>query len=428
VNQPTNQQTNNPTNKGTIQLTLTAIAHGGAALGRHEGRVLFVPGAIPGETVRAEIVEDKGRFAHAGLIEVLSPSPDRVAPRCPHVPECGGCQWQHIAYARQLALKAEVVRDQLARVGGLTDPPVRPTLPAPAPWGYRNRVTFSVTADDRLGFQRAASHDVVPVDECHIADPRLMALYDDFDLDLPGLTRLTLMAGSDDDDLLLVFETERDEPPELHVDFPVSCAHLVSGDEAIPVNLIGNNHVTQRVAGHAYRVSAGRFFQVNTAVAGTLVALVLEWLDPSPDETVLDAYCGVGLFTLPLAERAGLVVAVELDPGATEDLLTNLGEIENVEVIEGAVEAVLPDLVEAEPLHAAVLDPPRQGLHVAVVDALVANGPPRLVYVSCDPATLARDVKRLARGGYTLADLQPVDMFPQTYHVETVALLTREPR
>lgn len=410
---------------GPIKPSLTGMAYGGAALGRYQGQVIFVPDAIPGETVLAEIIEDKGRFAHARLLEVIEPSPDRVAPRCPHVPECGGCQWQHVGYARQLALKSEVLRDQLARIGDVADPPVRPTLPAPSPWGYRNRITFSVAASGRLGFQRAASHDVVPIEECHIADPRLMALYDDLDLDLPDLVRLTLMVGSDDDDLLMAFETERDKPPQLHVDFPISCVHLVGGTEAIPVNLIGNNHVTQRVAGQAYRVSAGRFSQVNTAVAGTLVELVLEWLDPSPSDTILDAYCGVGLFTLPLAELSGLVVAVELDPGASEDLILNLGEIENVQVIQGPVEAVLPDLVEEETLHGIVVDPPRQGLNVAVVDALVTGGPSRIVYVSCDPATLARDVKRLARGGYVLADVQPVDMFPQTYHTETVALLTR---
>jgi 23S rRNA (uracil1939-C5)-methyltransferase len=424
------KQTNQPSDASTgrtIQLTLIAMAHGGAALGRHEGRVVFVPGAIPGETVRAEITQDKGRFAHARLVEVIEPSADRVTPRCPHVPECGGCQWQHIAYARQLALKTDVVRDQLQRVASITAPPVRPTLAAPASWGYRNRVTFSVGDDEfeRLGFQRAASHDVVPINECHIADARLMALYDDLDLDLPGLTRLTLMAGNDDDDLLMAFETLKDEPPSLSVDFPISCVHLVTGAEAIPVNLVGSNHVTQRVGATTYRVSAGRFFQVNTGVAETLVELVLAWLSPSPGDTVLDAYCGVGLFTLPLADRAGSVIAVELDPGATEDLILNLGERENVDVIEGPVEMVLPDLVADEPLHSAVVDPPRQGLNVAVIDALVASGPPRLVYVSCDPATLARDVKRLSRGGYTLDDVQPLDMFPQTFHVETVARLTR---
>jgi 23S rRNA (uracil1939-C5)-methyltransferase len=414
-----------PVKQPTIELTVTNMAYGGAALGRHEGRVIFVSGAIPGETVRAEITEDKGRFAHACTAEIITPSPERVSPRCPHVPECGGCQWQHIAYPHQLLQKTDIVRDQLTRIAGVTDPPVRPTLGAPSPWGYRNRVTFSVSSDDQLGFQRAGSHDVIPIKECHIADPRIMAIFDTLDLNLPGLTRLSLAAGSEKDDLLIAFETERDEPPRLSVDFPISCVHLVGGDDAIPVNLVGNNHVTQRVAGYAYRVSAGRFFQVNTAVAETLVNVVLEWLAPTLDSNVLDAYCGVGLFTLPLAERAGLVFAVELDPGATEDLVLNLAEHENVEVIEGPVETVIPDIVETEPLDAAIVDPPRQGLGVAVIDALVTNGPPRLLYVSCDPATLARDIKRLSRGGYGLDDIQPVDMFPQTYHIETVAFLTR---
>ncbi len=252
-----------------------------------------------------------------------------------------------------------------------------------------------------------------------------MAVYDDLDLDLPGLTRMTIMAGSAEDDLMIAFETRNDEPPGLSVDFPISCVHLVGGPQAIPVNLVGNNHVIHQVAGHSYRVSAGRFFQVNSAVAEILVELVLESLDLTPDSTILDAYSGVGLFTLPLADQSGLVLAAEIDPGATEDLILNLGERDNVEVIEGSVEAVLPDLVGSEPLDGVIVDPPRQGLPLSVVDALIEDGPPRIVYVSCDPATLARDLKRLSRGGYELNKVQPVDMFPQTYHIETVTLLTR---
>jgi 23S rRNA (uracil1939-C5)-methyltransferase len=409
----------------TIELTLTAMAHGGAALGRHQGRVIFVRGGIPGERVRAQIIEDKERFAHAHVVEVLAPSPDRVIPRCPHVPECGGCNWQHIDYSRQLELKTDIVRDQLTRIGRIVDPPVRPTLASPLPWLYRNRVTFSVSEGGQLGFKKAASHEVVPIVECHITDPRLMLVYDHLDLDLPGLLRITLLAGEDPDDLLVAFETEGDQEPSLSVDFPLSCVHLVGGKDAIPVNLVGNNHVTHHLAGHRYRVSAGRFFQVNSAVAEMLVEQVLGWLGPSPEETVLDAYCGVGLFTLPLAAHADSVIAVELDPGATEDLIKNLGEIANVDVVEGPVEAVLPDLADTEPLHAAVVDPPRQGLDVAVIDALIEAGPSRLVYVSCDPATLARDVKRLTRGGYALEAVQPFDMFPQTYHIESVSRLVR---
>ncbi len=412
-----------PMNPQTIDLELSAMAHGGSALGRHQGRVIFVPYTIPGERVRVEIVQDKERYAHARLLEVLNPSPDRVEPPCPHFGTCGGCQWQHIAYQRQVALKSEIVADQLQRIGHVQEPTVEPTLPAPQPWGYRNRLTFGVGANRTLGFQKLGSHEIVAIETCLIADPRLMALYDDLDLDLPGLTRLTLLAGSTEDDLLMALETQGDKAPELSADFPISCVHLVG--ERIPVNLIGRNYVTFSVGGWDYRVSAGRFFQVNTALAGGLVDLALKGLDPGLDDTVLDGYCGVGLFSLPLAERTGLVVAVETDPGATEDLILNMGDLDNIDVIQGPVEVVLPDL--AEPLDGAVVDPPRSGVAVEVVDALVdeEKGPARLVYVSCDPATLARDVRRLMRGGYRLVEVQPVDLFPQTYHVETVALMER---
>ena len=194
-------------------------------------------------------------------------------------------------------------------------------------------------------------------------------------------------------------------------------------------NLIGSNHITEVVADRAYRVSAPSFFQVNTPQAAQLVRLVTEYLDLQGDETVLDAYCGVGLFTTHLAERAGLVVGIEMVPAAVDDLLENTAEFDNVDVIEGPVEAVLPDLDLS--IDAVVVDPPRAGLDRFALDALIGRDvsrrvPARLVYVSCDPATLARDAKRLAAAGYHLTEVQPVDMFPQTYHVESVALFTHE--
>jgi 23S rRNA (uracil1939-C5)-methyltransferase len=208
-----------------------------------------------------------------------------------------------------------------------------------------------------------------------------------------------------------------DLPPAIELDIPVSCVLLLS--DGIHVNLIGSNHLTEVVAGHSYRVSAPSFFQVNTPQAARLVQLALAYLDLQDDETVLDAYCGVGLFTTHLAERADLVIAVESAPAAVDDLLENTARYENVDVIEGPVEAVLPDL--DAPLDAVVLDPPRAGVARLALDALTEIRPPRIVYVACDPATLARDAQRLIHAGYRLAEVQPVDMFPQTYHVESVA-------
>ena len=406
----------------TFTLQLTSIAHGGAALGRHEGRVIFVPYALPGETARVVITEDKGRYGFARLVEVLEPSPDRVTPACPYfgLAGCGGCQWQHIAYPAQLRFKAEIVADQLARIGKIAAPIVRPTLPDGSGWAYRNHAQFHPAPAGGLGFQAAASHDVVAVDECPILHPLLADLYAALDLDFEGLARLSLRAGTASGDRMLLFEMVDDLPPALEIDLPVSCVLLLS--DGRHANLIGSNHITENVAGRTYRISAPSFFQVNTPQAGQLVRLALEYLDLQGGETVLDAYCGVGLFATHLAERAGLVVGIESSPAAVADLLENTAEFDNVEVIEGPVEAVLPDLDVS--LDAAVMDPPRAGVDRFALDALVERRPARLVYVSCDPATLARDAKRLARAGYRLVEVQPVDMFPQTYHVESVALFT----
>jgi len=404
----------------TFTIQLTAIAHGGAALGRHEGRVIFVPYALPGETARVAITEDKGRYGFARLVEVLEPSPDRVSPPCPYFGPtgCGGCQWQHVDYQAQLRLKAEVVADQLTRIGKIADPLIHPTRPDSSGWAYRNHAQLHPVPDGGLGFQAASGDEVIPIEECPILHPLLSDLYAALDLDFEGLRRLSLRAGTATGDRMLIFEMEQDLPPALEIDLPVSCVLLLSDGQH--ANLIGHNYITETVAERAYRILAPSFFQVNTPQAGQLVQQVLEYLDLQGGETVLDGYCGVGLFTTHLAQRAGLVVGIEQSPAAVADLLENSVDFDNVEIIEGPVEAVLPDLDTR--FDAAVVDPPRAGLDRFALDALVERRPARLVYVSCDPATLARDAKRLTRAGYRLVEVQPIDMFPQTYHVESMAL------
>jgi 23S rRNA (uracil1939-C5)-methyltransferase len=403
-----------------IKLRLTDMAHGGDALGRYEGKVIFVPYSIPGEVALVEIVEDKGRYARAQLVEILSPSPHRVDPPCPHFGpgRCGGCQWQHIAYRVQLEFKAAVVGDQLTRIGRLPDAPVKGTIPSASPWHYRNRVQFSISDDGRLGFVATDSRRVEPIQECYLLHPLLEELLGALDLELPGLVRLSLRAGVNTGDQMIIFETQNDEPPALESDLPVSCVLLLS--DGTPVNLIGNNYVTEVVAERRFRISATSFFQVNTAAAEELVRVVGEYLAPAGDETLLDAYCGVGTFALSLVDKVGHVIGIEEDVGTVADARLNAGEMENVEFIEGSVEALLPQLERRIDL--AVLDPPRQGCRPEALAALIELAPRRIVYVSCDPATLARDARRLADGGYQLVEVQPVDMFPQTYHIESVAL------
>jgi len=431
-----------------LTLQLTGIAHGGEALGRAEGKVVFVPYSIPGETVRAQVVEEKERWARARLLEVLEPSPDRVEPPCPYFGPglCGGCQWQHIAYPRQLALKQEIVRDQLQRLGHIDDPPVRATLAVGDPWGYRNHVQFSLDREGATGFRVGGSHDVIPVDRCLLLSSVLDELHGALDLALPELTRLSLRTGLAGSEQMVILETRDGEAPELELDLPLSVVLLRRREP--PVILAGRAYIEEEVAGQRYRVSAGSFFQVNTAGAEALVETVAAFLEPGPDDRLLDAYSGVGLFGLALAARVAEVIGVEVSPSAALDFAWNsdaLG-LDNVTLIEGPVEEVLASWADAgeSPLpqaadddelflesfgaqvDLAVIDPPRQGMGTEAVAALARMGPRRVAYVSCDPATLARDAEAFAKVGYRLADVQPVDMFPQTYHVESVGLYVKE--
>lgn len=421
-----------------IELTLDAIAHGGEAIGRHGGKAIFVPYAIPGERVRVEIVEEKARWARARLLEVLTPSPDRVSPPCPYfgLDQCGGCQWQHIAYPRQAELKQAIVADQLRRLGRIAAPPVAdivvladPATPDDAPqllaYGYRNLAQFAVTPAGQTGYKRAGGHDTLPVERCLLLHPQLDNLHAALDTATFGLQGLSLRAGVNTGDALILLESVSDEQPELEINLPAAIV-LRTPREVQP--LIGTPWLMEEVLGQRYRISAESFFQANTAGAAALVEIVTAYADARPTDVVLDAYCGVGLFALALADTAQAVIGIEASPSACEDFAVNAGACANVELHEGPVEDVLPAL-QAQSLRVdiVVLDPPRAGAGPEVIRELAALGPRRIVYVSCDPATLARDAVHLVQEGYRLVEAQPVDLFPQTYHVETVALWERNP-
>jgi 23S rRNA (uracil1939-C5)-methyltransferase len=412
------------TDDNLFEIELDEMVHGGNALGRHAGRAVFIPYVIPGERIVARITDDRTRYAFAEGVRLLAVSPERVVPRCAHFgPDgCGGCHFQHIDYAAQPGYKRDVVIDQLRRIGGFADPVVLPTLPSPDAWAYRCHATFHVDEEGSLCFVGTDGESLVPIEECHIIRPELLDLFYELNFeDVPELDRVRLQVGSEGD-LMVILSTRDDEAPELTVDIPVSINFLLSDNE--PVNLIGSSHTRYTVRGRSFRVTAGGFFQVNLPQAETLVDLVLGKLDLHGDETVLDLYAGVGLFTAFIAERASLVTSIESYPPAVTDAEENLADLDNVDLIEGAVEDVLPDL--GERYDAVVLDPPRTGLDVDALDALADLAPPVIVYVSCEPSTLARDAKRLGKKGYRLVDVQPVDMFPQTYHIECVAHFVRQ--
>ncbi len=413
------------------------MAHGGAAIGRHEGKVIFVDGGLPGEEVRVRITEDQKRFARGYVVEVLTPAPDRIAaPRCPHFGDplarwdrtdptwgeryCGGCQWQHVSYPAQLAYKRAIVENQLQRLGGLENPVVQATLGMDEPWFYRNHAQFHVRPDGKLGFVGVDDHSVVPIEVCYILHPLLQDLYEQLELDFPALKTVALRAGIYTQDRMVILETEADEAPAVHIDIPGSCVLQLS--DGTSMSLAGKTYIEEKLRGRRFRISAGSFFQVNTVMAEQMIEVVRHYLDPRGYETLLDLYCGVGTFGISLAEHVGQVIGIEESSIALDDAEVNAEPFGNLTFYEGPVELVLPVLPDRADL--VVLDPPRKGVASEVVEALVNLNPPRSGYVSCDPATLARDVRRLSEGGYQLVEAQPIDMFPQTYHIETVALLT----
>jgi 23S rRNA (uracil1939-C5)-methyltransferase len=398
------------------------MAFGGEAIARHEGKAIFVPLAMPGDEAEIEIVEDRGRFARGRLVELIRPAPERVIPRCKHFGVCGGCHWQHVDYAQQLTYKTQIVGEQLQRIGGLRDPLVHPTIGPDEPWHYRNHTQFHLTRDGRLGYMALRSHDVIPIEECHILEPPVEQLWRELDVELPDLDEVALRAGVHTGEQMVVFQLKSDEAPQAEIDLPVNAvAALADGSEHV---LSGDPYFHERLNGHVYQVSATSFFQVNTRMAERLVTLVVETSQFTVSTRVLDAYCGVGTFALALAPHVARVVGIEYAPDAVRDARVNAQAFANVEMLEGTVEAVLPGL--REQFDVVVLDPPREGCAPAVSNAIVARGIPRVVYVSCDPSTLARDVKRLSAAGYQFVDAQPLDMFPQTFHIETVATLVSQ--
>jgi 23S rRNA (uracil1939-C5)-methyltransferase len=405
----------------TIELTFSGMAHGGSAIGREDtGRVVFVPLVIPGERAEVEIVEQKKRFARARLVSLLAPSESRVAPRCPHFGPCGGCQFQHIDYAAQLQIKEDVVRDQLERIGKMEVASVRPTLANPEPWAYAIEVHFGLSPDGSLGFWSPELEQVMPIETCHIIRPQLLELLQDVDLALPELNVLTLGVG-DDGATMATLDLAGGDPPALEADFPVSAALILSDGRA--VNLVGDNYLVRTVKGRDFRVTAGCFFQPSPPATDLLVDSVLQYAELSGAETVLELFGGVGTLTAFLAPEAADVTGVEMNPDAVADAAVNLDEFDNVALFEGAAEEILP-LLELDP-EVVVVDPPPSGLPIPVLDRIIELAAERIVYVSSEVATLARDGRRLAEAGYRLVEAQPLDMYPQTSRIQTVSAWKR---
>lgn len=442
-----------------LTLEIEGLNHNGEGIGRHRGQVVFVPLAAPGERIRATVTEAKKKYLRARLEEVLGGSTFRAVASCPSFAQCGGCHIQHLDYRYQLEYKTKLVRNALARIGGLGGAAVLPMLGMDEPWHYRNKVRLHIGCREgkvALGFFAPSSHILGRLTEesfnCRLLDEDLNQLarkvecwlnkYQDELLGGSGIFEITLRKAAGTGETMVVLATARDFRirtgkivDELAASGRVTTIVRQMADPAGRETdaeeteiLYGPGYLTDRLDDLVFRLSATSFYQVNPAQTRVLYRLVREYAGLTGREQVVDAFCGVGTIALYLARGAGHVLGLELSPAAVADAQRNarLNKITNAAFEQGAVEKILPRLLDrGRRPDLVVLDPPRRGCHRSVLDALGDWPVPKVIYVSCDPATLARDLGYLARHGYQLVAVQPVDMFPQTSHVETVVLMSR---
>lgn len=443
-----------------IELDINSINHGGKGVGRYQGLAVFVPYTLPGEKVLAKVTGMKKNYALAEVQAILEPASNRTQAPCVAFQSCGGCQLQHQDYQEHLAMKRQLVKDNLTRVAKLENVIVHPTLGMASPWGYRNKVHFQVKEQNgglTLGFYAEGSHSLVAVDRCLLVDHELITVAQkveslankyqitpyDWQAQKGQLRHILLRKGLVTGEIMVVLVTSGEKIPNdlllakelmnnnekivsVIRNINNSTGRIVLGEESLVLG--GRKHIWERLGDLTFAVSATSFFQVNPRQAEVLYQKALDYAGLSGQEQVIDLYCGVGSLSLFLAKKAKKVIGVEVVAEAILDAKRNaeLNKICNAQFLAGKTEEILPKMgqkgIKAEVL---VLDPPRKGCEKGALDAIAQLGPEKIIYVSCDPGTLARDLRILADQGYQTLEVQPVDMFPWTNHVEAVILLQR---
>lgn len=461
-----------------IEVVVTDLNHDGDGVGRWQGRVVFVPDTVPGDRIRVRLIRVKPQYAYGKLHELLDASPYRIRPSCIVADKCGGCQWQHIDYSYQAEAKRNRIIQELQRIGGFSSPPVqlllsianahdrlddRPDigehliqLSSPQ-LGYRNKATYplarsTATGQVQAGYYQKGSHQLINLNQCPIQDSRLNPLLADIKQDIQAqgwsiynetqhrgkLRHLGLRIGRHTGEMLLTLvardgnlsnaEAQANEWLSRYPQLVGVClnvnpdrTNVIFGKETRC--LAGRSYLREAFAGLEFRIQSTTFFQVNTEQAEALLQCIETELNLSGNEVLLDAYCGIGTLTLPLAKQVHRAIGIEIHSESIDQARINaeINHITNVEFYAGAVEQVLPSL-SVQP-HVVLLDPPRKGCDRSVIETLLTLRPRKIVYVSCNPSTLARDLKLLCQT-YQLTNVQPADFFPQTAHVECAAFLT----
>ena len=453
---------NLPVEKNSIyEMTIDGLGSNGEGIGRIDGFAIFVDGALPEEVVKVLIINVKKSYGYGKLMEIVKKSPYRVEPLCPVAKTCGGCQLQHLSYEGQLAYKARKVKDDLERIGGLKDVGEVPIYGMEDPWRYRNKAQFPVgnnkNGETEIGFYAKRSHRIVDTPVCYLqnsVNDKIVAIVRGFLAEFKisaydegkhqGLVRHILTrVGRNTGEIMVCIVVNGKKLPYgqvlverlREIDGVVSVVlnvnksrtNVILGEKVIP--LWGKSEIEDTLGGIAFEISPLSFYQVNPVQTEVLYQKAVEMAGLQGEETVLDLYCGIGTISLFFARKAKRVFGVEIVPEAIADARKNATQngITNVTFEVGAVEEVIPRLFQEKKISADVIvvDPPRKGCDQGLLDIIAEIQPKRLVYVSCNPATLARDVEFLKDNGFEVREVAAVDQFPMTVHVETIALMSR---
>lgn len=445
-----------------VTVTIEDIGADGEGIGKHEGYTLFIKDTVVGDKVLVKVMKTGKTYGYARLMELLEPSPSRVTPRCPIADKCGGCQLMHMDYQKQLEYKENKVRSCLTRIGGFTDIPMEPICGMDEPYYYRNKSQFPVgwnkDGSISIGFYAGRTHSIVDTEHCYIGaevNTQILRFLRSFietykiepyeEETHKGLLRhiLTRVGFQTGELMVCLVINGRDIPHKkelveglrsipgmksICLNINTAKTNVILGDKILPV--WGEPYITDSIGPIRYRISPLSFYQVNPEQTKKLYDITLDYAGLNGNEVVWDLYCGIGTISLFLAQKARKVYGVEIIPQAIEDAKANaeLNEITNAEFFVGAAEDVLPKMYKEEKIKAdiIVVDPPRKGCDQSLLDTILAMAPKKVVYVSCDPATLARDLKYLCEKDYELTKVRAVDQFGHSVHVETVVLLSRK--
>lgn len=447
-----------------VTVTIEDIGTNGEGIGKADGYTLFIKDAVIGDTAEVKVTKAKKNYGYARLMNILTPSPYRVEPVCKVARQCGGCQIQQLCYEKQLEFKQNKVKGNLERIGGLENLQMEPVKGMADPYHYRNKAQFPIGTDKEgniiTGFYAGRTHQIIPNTDCALGaevNQEILQIILDFmnknkvsaynEETQKGLVRHVLIRyGKKTGEIMVCLVMNGDKIPKSQELVDNLCEIPGMTSITISINrentnvimgkdvrvLWGQGYITDYIGNVKYQISPLSFYQVNPEQTEVLYSLALEFADLKGEETVWDLYCGIGTISLFLAQKAKQVYGVEIVPQAIEDARHNaeINGIKNAEFYVGKAEEVLPEKYKNEQIRADVIvvDPPRKGCEESVLDTMAEMKPDRIVYVSCDSATLARDVKYLGERGYEVVKVQVVDQFPHTVHVETVVLLERKVR